>query len=329
MRYFSERFNKRFLKNASKGLIFVLVLAVLLYGFSQILMPKTNKDMRDRSANGFLGEMPNSIDILIVGDSESYSSVIPLQMWNEHGITSYVCGTPLQTLEYSLDFLRKAFSNQNPKMVVLETNAIFRSISLKSIILTNADTLFPIYRYHDRWKKISLSDFSFDVKNDYVENDKGYRMETLINAADSKNYMKPSNEKAVINNKNKRYINRIAKLCQENGAELIFLSTPSTRNWDCKRHNAVDELAKEMNIEYVDLNMLNKEVPIDWEKDTKDKGDHLNYSGAIKVTKYLGDYFSDKNIFTDHRQDSDYSEWSKAYDNFMKTCEKIKKSKKD
>ncbi len=328
MKYFSERFNKRFLKNAVKAVTFVLILAVLLCGFSQILMPKTNKDMRDKSANGFLGEMPNSIDVLIVGDSESYSSVIPLQMWHEHGITSYVCGTPSQTLDYSFDFLQRALEEQSPKFVVFETNAIFRPFSVKSIILTNADKVFPIYRYHDRWKKLSLRDFSFNVNNDYVENDKGYRIEIGVDAADSKNYMKPSAEKNTVRKKNRFYLNKIAALCNEKGTELIFMSMPSTRNWNSQKHNAVEEISKEMNIEFIDLNVMNKEVPIDWTKDTKDKGDHLNYSGACKVTKYLGTFFAAKNVFEDHRQDESYNDWNKAYDTFITNYEKRMKAKR-
>ncbi len=326
MRYFSERFNKRTFLNLSKTIVFVLVIAILFFGFSQLFMPKTNKDMRDKSANGFLGEPENTIDILIVGDSESYSSFIPLQMWNEYGITSYVCGTPSQTLDYSLDFLRKAFVKQKPKFVVLETNAVFRAFSVKTAILTRADQWFSIYRYHDRWKKISLRDFHFKVENNYIENDKGYRMGTETDAADFSNYMKPTKEKINIHKKNKAYVDKIARLCSENGAELIFISTPSTKNWNFKKHNAIAELSREMNLEYIDLN-IKKEVPIDWSKDTKDKGDHLNYSGAVKVTGYLGAFFNQKGKLEDHRHDSNYAEWGKAYNHFQKTCEKIKKSK--
>ena len=46
-------------------------------------------------------------------------------------------------------------------------------------------------------------------------------------------------------------------------------------------------------IKYNDLNLIYKDLGIDFEKDTADGGDHLNIYGAKKVSKYLGDYLND------------------------------------
>ncbi len=324
MNYFKERINKRFVIHGIRFVVFVLIIAALLFALSPIFHPKTNKDLRDSSANGILGEPAGTIDVVIVGDSESYSSFIPLQMWNDYGITSYVCGTPKQTLDYSEDFLRKAFQRQQPKLVVLETNAIFRKFSFSSALLIKADESFSIYRYHDRWKKLSLSDFSADVDNNYIENDKGYRIDGCVKSGNTSGYMKPSDEKEKIPVRNKPYLESIKKLCEENGAELMLVSTPSLKNWNCKRHNTVAELAEELGIEYVDMNTLSREVPIDWTSDTKDAGDHLNYRGAEKATAYFGKYLNSKNIFEDHRNNVAYSDWNQAYGNFLVEIEKSK-----
>ncbi len=79
MSYFKERFNKRFLKNGIKALSFVLIIAVILLALSPVFMPKTNKGLKDKSAQGFLAEPDNSIDVVFVGDSLAYSSFIPLK----------------------------------------------------------------------------------------------------------------------------------------------------------------------------------------------------------------------------------------------------------
>ena len=213
MNYFKERINKRFFINGFKMIAFVLIVAIILFAISPVFMPKTNGDLRDKSANGILAERANSIDVIFVGDSECYSTFIPLQIWNDYGITSYVCGTPKQTLAYSMDFLNRAFENQKPKLVVLETNSIFRGFSLSSAVLLRADKWFSIYRYHDRWKKLSLSDLtSSEVSRDYIENDKGFRLEDGIKPVSDKDYMKPSNKKAKIPSQNKSYLKNMIKL---------------------------------------------------------------------------------------------------------------------
>ncbi|MDE6110708.1 MAG: hypothetical protein K2F65_02200, partial [Eubacterium sp.] len=126
MNYFKERFNKRLVKNGIKAVSFVLIIAVILLALSPVFMPKTNKDLKDKSAQGFLAEPDNSIDVLVVGDSLAYSSIIPLKLFHDYGITSYVCSTPSQKLSYSEDFVRRFFENQKPKLVVLETDGVFR-----------------------------------------------------------------------------------------------------------------------------------------------------------------------------------------------------------
>ena len=200
---------RTFFKHLIHSFAFIVGLLVLLLLTSQIFQPKNNSDINgihDPIANGILSEPENTIDVLVLGDSESYCSIIPLKIWQDYGITSYVCGTSGQKLCYSEEFLHKAFEKQSPEIVILETNAIFRNTSSKDAVVQKADRLFPIFRYHNRWKSLRSDDFSFAVNYTNIEDSKGYWHSTLVEKASSKGYMKPSKDTAPIPSNNKEYV---------------------------------------------------------------------------------------------------------------------------
>ena len=125
---------------------------------------------------------------------------------------------------------------------------------------------------------------------------------------------------------------KIQKLCDKNGAQILFISAPSPVNYNGKRLTAVQNYAKELNIPYIDFNSKLDEIGLDWSKDSLDKGDHLNIFGAKKATEYLGKYLAENYTFEDHRGDTKYSEWddlSKEYDaEFKARTEKVKGASK-
>lgn len=315
---------RSFLKHTGVIAAFLAGLLAILFLLSFVVNPKNNSaeaGMKDPTAVGFLGEPANSIDVLVLGDSESYSSIIPTQMWQQQGITSYVCGSHAQRLSYSEELMKQAFACQSPKIVILETNALYRKISFAYSLRQSLEEFMPVFRYHNRWKTLTLRDFDFTVNYNHMEVNKGYWYRTNVKGASTSKYMKPSDKAEQVRAKNRRYVERIAQFCADHDAQLILLSTPSTKNWNAKRHNGVSALAEELGVEYVDLNMLREQVPIDWQTDSKDKGDHLNYNGAQKVTTYLGNFLADKGILTDHRGDDAYDSWNvcaEQFDNMVK-----------
>lgn len=300
-------------KNIIGSAAFIAILAVLLIVSSIIVKPgstvKVNA-LQDPLVNGILAENKNSIDVVFLGDSESYSAFIPLKIWQDRGITSYVCGTSSQELCYSYELLTKSFKTQKPKIVVLETNAIFRSFSRSSVISTKAQGLFAVFRYHDRWKSLQPKSWALSADKTYDDRSKGYLYNTTMNGASVDGYMAATDEKEPISSENSKYVEKIRDYCRKNGAELVLVSVPSTKNWDMRKHNAVAELSKKLGIEYIDMNLLSGEIPIDWKRDTRDRGDHMNFTGAMKVSAYMGDFFASKNIFRDKRNDAAYKNWN-------------------
>src|SRR5574344_706561 len=125
-------------KNVRLGIrvvAFLLIFAMLMAVSSYLFLPKsgdTNHRVTDMAAYGIEYEPKDSIDVLIVGDSETYSSISPMCMWEKRGFTSYVCATSGQFLFDSYEFMVSALKQQKPKIIILETNAIYRGFNLNN-----------------------------------------------------------------------------------------------------------------------------------------------------------------------------------------------------
>lgn len=304
-------------KRALRISVFGLGLLLLLLAVSMIFAPKNRKHKtkfweEEAAATGILGERENSIDVLVLGDSESYSSIIPMELWKKTGFTSYVCGTSAQRLKYTKTLLHRAYLNQKPKVVILETNAIFRKGTKTQAAYENVRNIFSIFQYHNRWKSLEWKEFSKGPRFTWTDDYKGYIYSNKIRSGSDEAYMEPTDEVAEIPEQNAEYVREIKEYCEEQGARFILWSTPSSKNWNYGRHNAVAVLAEQLGCEYVDLNLQNDVVQIDWKQDTRDKGDHVNHSGAVKVTDYLAGYLKKLEILSDHSKEKDYRKWNEA-----------------
>ena len=83
--------------------------------------------------------------------------------------------------------------------------------------------------------------------------------------------MKETTEQKKIEKMNLRYMDKIIKLCRENGADLLLYSGPSPVNYNFRKHNGLAAFAKKKGLTYLDLNL--EELGINWETDTTDKGE--------------------------------------------------------
>ena len=308
----------------AKGACFLALLGALLLTASFLFMPKNNHKTfgvgsDELFAGGILGERDHSIDVLVVGDSEAYSSISPMQMWEEHGFTSYLCSTSAQPLYDSHRFLRQALERQSPKVVILETNAIFRPYTFNDYLLSRAKSLFSVLRYHDRWKALTVNDLSGPMGYTWTDDLKGYRYNNKVAAADARRHMQPTDQMKEIPLLNINCLQDMLDLCEKHGTQLVLVSTPSTLNWNYARHNRIAAFAAEHGLPYLDLNLMPDKVPIDWKTDTRDKGDHLNYRGAVKVTAYLGQYLKQTFTLPDNRPSAAYNSWNEALKRYRST----------
>lgn len=311
------------LRKTEKTALFFTLLLLLLLGSSRISVgvAKASGEIvkqRNRCYIEIQKEPDNTIDVLVLGDSESYTTISPLQLWKNQGIPAFLCGQAGQKMQETYFMLRTALDTQSPKVVLLETHALFnREHSLgvwQSTLREAGNYLFPIFRMHDLWKA-PLTGKRYSGKS-Y----KGFEVRPAVQPYQGGEYMHPTEEKEAIPDYAVFYLKQMINLCRRNHAELVLYSGPSPVNYSYRRHNGLQELADSCGLAYIDLNLKQKELKIDWSKDTLDKGDHLNISGAEKVTAYMERYLKENYDLDDKRENEAYKDWNREAENFEKYC---------
>lgn len=112
-----------------------------------------------------------------------------------------------------------------------------------------------------------------------------------------------------------QYLDKMRKLCKEQGIQLILMKAPSLSPvWYDSENQQILDYAAKYDLPYINFYDLLEETGIDYETDTYDGGLHLNRSGAGKLSGYLGKVLTEQYGVSDHRQDSQISKvYEKKY----------------
>ena len=263
-----------------------------------------------------------SIDIVAIGNSDLYSGWNSLQLWNEQGITSFVAAAPKQNTKLSYYMLKEVLKIEKPKLVVLEVDAFFgeyEEIDSKGYQYTAQKYCYKLFENKEEWSIIKDEPY---MKSEYLQNRMrlyGYYYDkTVEKCTTGFSYMKKSQNRTTVSSYTKKYLNKIIQLAYENNCQILFICFPSESSWSYARHNTVSDYAKKYSIPFIDLNIEQYDTGFSWLSDSRDGGNHLNYSGATKMTHFLGQYIKNNYQIKDKRNDSLYTSWNEDYDNFIK-----------
>lgn len=300
------------------GLVVLLLIGSFFFNYYAMNSLGSHSLKRRAAVVRLQKEKKDTIEVLIIGDSESYTTVSPMQVWKDTGYTMYVGGQSGQTMNEMLTMLETGLDTQHPKAVLIETNALYRTSGnlnqLQEMIATKAASILPIFQYHDLWKNaiikpageaLNMAGKGFDIRD------------SVRPYTGSPDYMKQTSKEQEIPRVNQILFDRIAELCRQNGVSLILYSGPSPVNYTMEKHNRLARLASQYDLQYIDMNMETKEIGIDWNKDTLDRGDHMNISGAEKTTAYMETVLKTLNL-TDRRKDPAYQEWNDLAETYQK-----------
>lgn len=297
--------------------------------FSIMLMPKNNargEGILNPNARGFHGEPEDSIDIFMLGNSDGYGGFSPMELWNGYGYTSYIAAEGSSSVGQVYNMLKEILECQSPKLVILETDCFWNGTDrvgrVEKNITATWERLIPLLRYHDRWKWVKPEQYFGNVKYSYVTVTKGQLINRDTVPYTGGDYMSRNTGSEPIPRSAVPYIDAILDLCEENDMQVLFVTIPSANSWNQAKHDAMTEYASDRGVPYIDMNVSENDIGLDWSVDTRDGGNHLNCNGAKKVTDYLAEYISTNYSLEDHRQDANYQAWN---DNYIKYENYIKK----
>lgn len=296
------------------------VLAVLMI-LSLVMFPKYNAadtDDTQRAARAILAEPTNTLDVIIVGDSVPKSAFSPLHMYNEYGFTSYTCATFSQRPHIGLSYLRIALENQHPSVVLIETNVFYNNkYTISNGVMQLIEDALPVFQFHDRWKNLTLEDIMGTESEWTPDPAKGYYFNASTKGANSDDWMAETQDMNKPMFMSECYLRAMVAYCRYKGVTPVLISAPSTINMNDAKHNALQALADDMNIDYIDLNEGDTKVDVHWESESRDGGDHLNYAGAIRTSEKLGLILKERFQLPDHRNDVAYQDWANQYQSFV------------
>lgn len=335
-----EAKTKKNLNGIIRIIAFGLVLVLFLHVLSTTAFSKKNAATyknRFSYAYAYLREPKNTLDIIIIGNSDAYSAVIPNELWTQRGITSTIISTPRQNCHDSIYMISDALKEQKPKLVIIETDMLYKDPpaeknEIEEEKLSKLDDFFeasnpeqfedfinlklPVFTFHDKWKSLFI-----EKKRTPAVNSHGYNLSLWVKKIRIKDYMKKTDKLEELSNKTERDFKLLVEESKSKGAEVLLIDVPSPRSWNYERHNAVVKFANENDLDFIDFNLSLKEIGINQDEDFRDKGNHLNYYGALKLTHNLGAILSENYDFKDKRGKKKYKSWDKSVKDFEKEIE--------
>ncbi|RYH76199.1 hypothetical protein EVU94_04360 [Flavobacteriaceae bacterium 144Ye] len=310
------------LKFSIKVVIFFTLIFLLVLGSGRLFLDKKN---RQYFKNEEYDNNKENFEIAIFGSSHAFSTYDPRIFENELKVNVYNYGAATQNLIITKALIENEIKKRGIKLGIVdifsatlseppfsERESVFQlqtmdymNLSLDKIKLFNnvfgKDSLlsiFPIIREHALWKdRVFQTDYYLKNEIDYY---KGFytqidfdKKKWIKNADDAREYKNQKlKENIQLTTYQKNVIDDIINLFKSKNTALIFVSAPMHKKYLNDNYytfqKRIKEYLKDKNVPFIDYNELWDELEFHT-FDFRDI-DHLNLSGAVKVSQHLSAY---------------------------------------
>ena len=339
---------KRYLSIATFILLLITGYFYLNRVFSSSnLFVNTEQDFKELSAK-------TNIDLLFYGSSHTFTAYNPLIFNKICETISFNLGSDAQRIFVTDLVLEESLKHTSPKLVVLEVyvatlnapkaddikgfqlRALDFVSNLSPTKLKRVQELYdsneylgvvsPLIRNHKKWDKISLSDLyrreRFD-KNWAFYYGGFLGAEKVMNKNEAKGLenfatqeINKTAKKKEIDPKALAYLDNFISIAQNNGAEVLIVSSPDVRarSYYYPFFDQVTAFCEKKEVKFLNLNDYYLEMGLTI-KDFKDVS-HLNNTGAIKASTFLANYIQNNFNLENRSSDPVWKDTMSDYNNF-------------
>lgn len=349
---FKDKISKKY-RTIFGSIIFVAIFVFILSMLGYIFVPKWVRGRDSAEMRGFYQEPDNSLDYILLGSCNIFSSYSPTMAYREYGISGYSFSTPDQELAVSYHYLLEALKTQKPKVVVLETlmmmlepspnreyynrfstdympmslNKAQLILALGSAEVDHMRTLNP----STPDKLLTYAGYFFpairyhsrdDITNedfDFWFDEEQFYSEYKGGFPGYDYFRNYSLDAQSIANGTKirdfslKYFNKIKELCEKEGIPLVLTTSPNHHRWDEQRTETLFNFIEQTNLPHV--NFFEEGINDQFELwDYSVTTGRLNVYGMRKFTRTMAEYLIENYSLPQHQQEPENKKnWDASY----------------
>lgn len=317
------------MKKTARAICFLALAALFLFYLNSVLSFKYEDGILQMKQ--FYKQKPDSVDVLVLGSSHSFTDIDPNILYNEQGIAAYDLCASMQSTWHTYYDLKEALKYQKPKLIVMDVFRLVENFdySKDSKLIKSTYGMRPsknkldairaglleeeqdkAYQYffgfflsHGRYQDLTWADFTAPFA-DY-SNYKGF-YPAYVTREMQRPDVEGVTEETPITEKTWDYFAKTMELSKKEQIPVLLINVPYIMSKDDKAvfntfEKKLAAFDESYQITYLDFNNLYEELNIDFSTDFADS-EHLNESGIHKLDPYLAQYIKSHYALPDRRK---------------------------
>ncbi len=332
---------KRKVKIFSAIVLYFSIVAVAVV-FIQEVFVSVHESADEARIDTFFRQEENSLDAVFLGPSTTYASWVAPIAFQEYGITVYSAASAAQPLfasRYMIEDMRKKqpdalyiinvthYLKKYEKYIpnFIETYPLRGNKLLMTAYLSNLGDIplketiqmfLPVLKYHSRWSEITKKDLFY--KEDKYKSASYYK--SFLNK--SKNVGSVQTDfktREALNERDSKGLTDLMNYCKKEDLKVLFVIIPQGEECSDRagKQNTTVSVLQSRGFDVLDLRRYVNEMCLDPKKDFYN-AQHMNINGAVKVTRFISEYLTEKYGFADKRGDERYRDWTEAANEYDK-----------